>query len=841
MKIKAALFVVVAMFATLLSLSLLNKDSAALSGSDFNPGRIIDDAVFYNSNSMDANQIQTFLNSKRQVCDTDGSQPASDWGYPGISRAQLAERIRTTGIPGYNKGNPDPGFHAPPYTCLKDYRADTPQIESASGYCSAIPAGTNQSAAQMIYSVAKACGINPQVFIVLLEKEQSLVTDVWPLSRQFRSATGFACPDTADCDPAYAGLFQQLYNAGKQFKIYQAHPTHPDFNYRAGRSQRIYYQTNLGGFINPTGNANDPSRSGQSACGYSNIYIENQATAALYIYTPYQPNQAALANLRGTGDACSAYGNRNFWRLFNDWFGSTLEPSYTPFFQLPGSVTTYVLGANNTYYTIGSYQRLQDYGFEGPFKLRVKQLAQSALSGYTHMGSLPEVARFEGVGVYLMLDGKMRVFPNEEILTDYGYAMGQEATLPKEMADILSLGDPLWTIAGTSGGGATYHIVSGKKQAMCTWDAYTKLGTPIYSTRSITSLPERYLSRISNGAPIAMDGDVVESSDKTTYGVWSNGQLIPIDASTARSSGTINCGVPLDAMQQLPKSLARIDNLVSSSAGTTYVIEGKKKLAVNHPNSASLDIPTEKYTPVTSAFLDKLPTEYLSKAVRINNGVAVYIIHNGKAYGVPTEQDLFGLGYSFGDVKNISTKTSSLIPKNGLIFKPGSIARESSSLEVYLIDSNFKRHYISSEALLFNYGYQWKDVRVIPSGSFAGYTKGSPLGYYIKENDSLYWLMDRGIKKRILTDLIVSNLFNITSANYVDLSVSVLKLYPMTDPLGTVFRSGTSPAVYIIENGTKRAFTNEGAFFARGFTWKDVSSLNPSFVNSLPNGAYITH
>ncbi|MFZ1523014.1 MAG: hypothetical protein WAS94_03260, partial [Candidatus Saccharimonadales bacterium] len=39
--------------------------------------------------------------------------------------------------------------------------------------------------------------------------------------------------------------------------------------------------------------------------------------------TPYRPNQAALNNLYGTGDGCSAYGNRNFWRFYTDWFGST--------------------------------------------------------------------------------------------------------------------------------------------------------------------------------------------------------------------------------------------------------------------------------------------------------------------------------------------------------------------------------------------------------------------------------------------------------------------------------------------------------------------------------------
>ena len=282
------------------------KTALALSGADFNPGRIIDDAIFYNNNSMSANQVQAFLNSKVPACDTQG---AGDSGY-GMTRAQYAANR---------------GWHGPPYTCLRDYTQNTPQMEAASGLCAAIPARNNASSAQIIADVANACGINPQVLIVLLEKEQSLVTDVWPLQVQFRNATGFACPDTAPCDPNYAGFFYQVYHAARQFKVYQKYPT--QYNYVAGRTNRVYWQTNLGGFINPTGNENDPSRSGQAGCGYSNVYIENQATAALYVYTPYRPNQKALDVLRGMGDGCSAHGNRNFWRLFNDWFGSSLVTS----------------------------------------------------------------------------------------------------------------------------------------------------------------------------------------------------------------------------------------------------------------------------------------------------------------------------------------------------------------------------------------------------------------------------------------------------------------------------------------------------------------------------------
>ena len=259
----------------------------AANGADFNPGRIIDDDVFYNNGAMSTSQIQTFLNARVPSCDTNGSGIATEFNSS-LTRAQFAA---------------SQGWNAPPYTCLKDYRQNVPQTEAASGLCGAISAVSNQTAAQIIKSVSNACGINPQVLLVTLQKEQSLVTDIWPLTQQYTSATGFACPDTASCNPAYAGFFNQVYFAARQFKVYKQFPN--NYNYRAGQTNTIYWHPDL------------------SRCGSSSVFIQNQATAALYIYTPYRPNQAALNNLYGTGDSCSSYGNRNFWRQFTDWFGST--------------------------------------------------------------------------------------------------------------------------------------------------------------------------------------------------------------------------------------------------------------------------------------------------------------------------------------------------------------------------------------------------------------------------------------------------------------------------------------------------------------------------------------
>jgi len=89
---------------------------------------------------------------------------------------------------------------------------------------------------------------------------------------------------------------------------------------------------NRGGGTNPGGGYKVPFTTNfilynpSVSCGGGNIYIASKATAALYTYTPYQPNNVSLANVSSTNSGgtatCGAYGNRNFWWWFNVWFGS---------------------------------------------------------------------------------------------------------------------------------------------------------------------------------------------------------------------------------------------------------------------------------------------------------------------------------------------------------------------------------------------------------------------------------------------------------------------------------------------------------------------------------------
>lgn len=269
-------------------------DVSAVAASDWRPGMIIEDSLFYDNNAMSTTEIQNFLNSKVSSCDTWGTKPATEKGYPNMTHAQFAKMV---------------GWPAPPYICLKNYyqvpRSD--KIISNYNKTASRPSGS-LSAAQIIKRAADTHKVSPKALLVLLHKESAgpLTLDTWPLLSQYKPAMGYACPDTAPCDAQYAGFYNQMMNAAKRIKNYKDNPTwyrHQPFAWNS----TVYYHPDL------------------ARCGSSRVYIESRATAGLYNYTPYQPNTAALSNMYGTGDSCSAYGNRNFWRIYNDWFGPTSD------------------------------------------------------------------------------------------------------------------------------------------------------------------------------------------------------------------------------------------------------------------------------------------------------------------------------------------------------------------------------------------------------------------------------------------------------------------------------------------------------------------------------------
>ena len=252
--------------------TLANATELSAISEQFTPGTIVSDQQFYDALALTETGIQSFL--EQVPCSPKDTSP-----------------------------------------CLSKYRTKLPTIDadaSAPGHCDAVPGEARATAAAIISRIAIACGVSPKMLLVLMQKEQSLLTK--PSEYGYQRATGYGCPDTADCDATYYGFVNQLYNAAWQFRQYTLQP------------DRKFHIGTVPVSFNP-----------DSACGSSEVDITNQATANLYNYTPYQPNEAAIADPAGEGDACSAWGNLNVWLVWNVWFGDPLAAPLPRY--LPGCVT----------------------------------------------------------------------------------------------------------------------------------------------------------------------------------------------------------------------------------------------------------------------------------------------------------------------------------------------------------------------------------------------------------------------------------------------------------------------------------------------------------------------
>lgn len=306
--------------------------SQAAVASDFDPGYIISDDIFFDGDAMSVAEIHAFLESKAPSCATGG-------------------------------------------TCIDTFRITTSDRE-ADSFCAGYTGAANESSATILAKVGLSCGINPQVLLVLLQKEQGLLTYRSTVSNpnvndsRYKKATGYACPDTAPCDARYYGFQNQVYSAARQFKRYTASPN--NWSYGVGSNVIAYHPSTYW----------SPPR-----CGSVTVNIRNQATANLYIYTPYVPNASALANMYGEGDNCASYGNRNFWRYFTDWFGS---PTSKPFGRVDNS------SVSLTSVTLSGWAIDPDT----PASIRVHVYVDgSYFAGFTANGERPDVgAAYPGSG-----------------------------------------------------------------------------------------------------------------------------------------------------------------------------------------------------------------------------------------------------------------------------------------------------------------------------------------------------------------------------------------------------------------------------------------------------------
>lgn len=140
--------------------------------------------------------------------------------------------------------------------------------------------GVNKRVSDIIYNAAKEHRINPKYLLVKLQKEQSLITDEDPTQKQLDWATGYGvCDSCSLSDPdiqKHKGFGTQVDSAAGIIRWYYDNAALEQWVKKPDQIYIIDGQT-----IKPA----------------------NQATAFLYTYTPH------------------LQGNKNFWELWQSWFG----------------------------------------------------------------------------------------------------------------------------------------------------------------------------------------------------------------------------------------------------------------------------------------------------------------------------------------------------------------------------------------------------------------------------------------------------------------------------------------------------------------------------------------
>ncbi len=662
--------------------SLLLSSSAGASIAGFKAGQIIDDAVMVDANSMSAAEIQNFLNSKVPNCDTNGTQKL-DGGFS------------SAGVPDYN-GNGviqrwewgKAKYNQTKFTCLRNY--------SQGG----------KSAARIIYDAAQEFTISPKVLIVLLQKEQGLVTDTWPLNLQYRSATGYACGDTSACESEYYGFTNQVRWAARMFRaILNDSPTWYT-PYELGNNY-IQYSPN-------------------ASCGGSTVYIQNRATQALYNYTPYQPNQAALNAGYGTAP-CGAYGNRNFYLYFTDWFGSTRfpQPIGAKLYRQSSTGKIFLVTTNNsggeTRFYIPSPATMNNFGLDSYGTIAA---SDTTIQNLTDGGTLHNTIRNSSGNVYLVNKGKKHYIPNASLCTAWALACFD--------GDVTqTLGDTFVSSFLKSGGNLTdvmsykgdyYKLVNGAKKPFANRDSLEDEG---YSTSQAISVHSSNADH-PLGELILTTPGVIKFSPKSTIYYFNGTNYYSVSSMDVYNAWKLSAAKPISAPKSTYNTTA--DVAVEGTLGYWYQGDSGQKYIIDKGNKYALTASQENLWPTATyvQHLDKLASKLTTKRLTqfMRSGIHVYKLMPdlGEKRYVAGMSNYRDLKISRSNTTNLNKALADSIESGPFAFANGRMLKVKGDPAIYVFSEGSLLH-IASMAVLNAYKFDTAKLKIYPAAGLDDYQK----------------------------------------------------------------------------------------------------------------------
>jgi hypothetical protein len=790
----------------------ISQPSFAVSGSEWKAGNIVSDSIFYDNSSMSISDIQNFLNNKVPSCDSSGVK-TSELG--GGSRAQY----------GASRGYPAP------FVCVRNYIENPSTHENNLSTNGQVSGGW--PAAMIIKYAADTYRINPKILLVTIQKESSMITDDWPLRVQYNAIMGYGCPDTgpnnsANCNSTYNGFYNQMMLSARQFRLYADNPQ--SYRYKPYQNNTILYNPN-------------------TSCGSSNVYIEGLATAGLYNYTPYQPNTAALNNLYGTGDGCSAYGNRNFWRMYNDWFGGTQGPIA---YKAQGSAAIY-LQIDGMKYNVPSMAVIQDYGISPAAIKEIPQTAVDAVpyptqsSGFSteisHVVKSSSDSDDDGGSIYLISVNKAYKFNSMAQFYTFGYKESDIRYLPLNY--IYSKTRDNLSDYATSPMGDTFEFYNNQKRLILNYDTYLAKNPSDKSSLLSYSL----VDKVASGKPLSIKPVLVKPTGGDSVYLYINDSYRSIpnydvyscwQFSTSLESTVYRITNP--AYTQPISASNNLSCYVKDSASNIRLLlpEGRKVKATSILNQV------QPYT------LDSIESQLLSRIqdsnsdlrqfVKANNSAAIFSLDSG-VKRVLTYDTFRLLPLGSEQIDTIDSGTLNSIVEGGPYVFDGQFVKANNSAPVYLY-FNGSRYVIPYANLFEAYGGKWSDVSSFEQDDL---NNNFPVSTYVikdvivdKSTSKVYLLAKNG-RYTLNTDLQAAYNKNYSAlAASQPYDMSVLKSIPeISSTQATRYvKSYDENLVYYVENGNRHSVNSYNTLLSlNGGKEPHVMIVSRQFIDTLTSSS----
>jgi len=346
------------------------------------------------------------------------------------------------------------------------------------------PDGLTMTAAQAIYDRATNNHVNPKFIIVLLQKEQSLIEAKSPSQSSLDWATGYGCPDGGGCNDRWRGFWKQINSASLQFRDYMDNPQY--YHFQAGQTYTI---SNTG---------RDPQV----------VSIINQATAALYNYTPHIYN-----------------GNYNFWKIWQRYF--TRNYLNGSLLQVPGDGGVWLIenGQKRAFLTRSALTSRFDPS-------RIQFVSKADLDKYETGTPIKfaqySIVRIPNGRIYLLVDETKRRFLNPEAFKKMGFNPDEIIKVTEEELVDYTEGTAITTTSTYPTGallqdrktGGIYWVSDNTKSPL--WDGVL-LKTKFKGKRIVPSSTKE-LAAYQTIDPVRLtDGDIVKTKNSPAIYIIENG------------------------------------------------------------------------------------------------------------------------------------------------------------------------------------------------------------------------------------------------------------------------------------------------------------------------------